>query len=197
MSMSASADAYNAVTRLRDVFTAEIKTEDLVIDPDLPSAVEVSDASFTWDTPPPEVETGKKARAKAKKAAKSKDIQDADAAREKPFEVTGIDLKIPRGSLVAIVGPVGAGKTSLLQGLIGEMRATAGTVKFGGDLAYCSQSAWIQVCISFSSAHDVLTLEQNATIRENICFGRPFEEERYWKGEYALPHRHRHSELFS
>lgn len=22
---------------------------------------------------------------------------------------------------------------------------------------------------------------QNATIRENICFGRPFEEERYWK----------------
>jgi ABC-type bacteriocin/lantibiotic exporter with double-glycine peptidase domain len=22
---------------------------------------------------------------------------------------------------------------------------------------------------------------QNATIRENICFGRPFEEDRYWK----------------
>ena len=82
--MSASADAYNAITRLRDVFTAELKTEDLVIDPDLPSAVEVSDASFTWDTPPPEVETDKKARAKAKKAAKSNDTQDADAAREKP-----------------------------------------------------------------------------------------------------------------
>ena len=196
--MSASADAYNAITRLRDVFTAELKTEDLVIDPDLPSAVEVSDASFTWDTPPPEVETGKKARAKAKKAAKSKDTQDADAAREKPFEVTGIDLKIPRGSLVAIVGPVGAGKTSLLQGLIGEMRATAGTVKFGGDLAYCSQSAWIQVRISSPShVRDALILGQNATIRENICFGRPFEEERYWKGEYALPHRHRHSELLS
>jgi ABC-type bacteriocin/lantibiotic exporter with double-glycine peptidase domain len=22
---------------------------------------------------------------------------------------------------------------------------------------------------------------QNATIRENICFGRPFDSERYWK----------------
>jgi hypothetical protein len=26
-----------------------------------------------------------------------------------------------------------------------------------------------------------IDFEQNATIRENICFGRPFEEERYWK----------------
>ena len=53
----------------------------------------------------------------------------------------------------------------MLQGLIGEMRRTAGAVKFHGSVAYCPQSAWIQ----------------NATVRENITFGRPFDEERYWK----------------
>jgi hypothetical protein len=34
----------------------------------------------------------------------------------------------------------------LLQGIIGEMRKTSGTVKFGGSVGYCGQSAWVQVC---------------------------------------------------
>lgn len=31
------------------------------------------------------------------------------------------------------------------------------------------------------SVHLRSTISQNATVRENICFGRPFEEERYWE----------------
>ena len=54
-------------------------------------------------------------------------------------------MEIPRGMLVAVVGPVGSGKTSLLQGLIGEMRKTSGSITFGGSVGYCPQSAWIQV----------------------------------------------------
>lgn len=61
------------------------------------------------------------------------------------FGLEQIDFKVPRGQLLAIVGAVGSGKTSLLQGLIGEMRKTEGSVRFGGSLAYCPQSAWIQV----------------------------------------------------
>ena len=66
-----------------------------------------------------------------------------------------------RRLITIIVGPVGSGKSSLLQGMIGEMRRTAGTVRFKGSVAYCPQSAWIQ----------------NATVRDNITFGRPFDEE--------------------
>ena len=62
--------------------------------------------------------------------------------------VHDVNMSIPRGQLVAIVGAVGSGKSSLLQGLIGEMRKTEGKVIFGGSVAYCSQSAWIQVCLS-------------------------------------------------
>lgn len=81
------------------------------------------------------------------------------------FSISDVTMSVPRGQLCTIVGPVGSGKTSLLQGLIGEMRRTGGRVAFNGSIAYCPQSAWIQ----------------NATVRENICFGRPFDEARYWK----------------
>lgn len=36
-----------------------------------------------------------------------------------PFKLTGIDISIPRGSLVVVVGRIGGGKSALLQALIG------------------------------------------------------------------------------
>ena len=68
-----------------------------------------------------------------------------EVKEETLFKLKHIDSKVPRGQLLAIVGAVGSGKTSLLQGLIGDMRKTEGSVRFGGSLGYCSQSAWIQV----------------------------------------------------
>ena len=53
-------------------------------------------------------------------------------------------MHVQRGTLVAVVGRVGSGKSSLLSGLIGEMRKVSGSVTFGGRVAYCSQTAWIQ-----------------------------------------------------
>ncbi|RXW24280.1 hypothetical protein EST38_g1589 [Candolleomyces aberdarensis] len=175
VSLSSIADAANAISRLYGVFEAELLDDTHTVDPDLEVAIEVKGASFTWDAPPPEEEDSKK----KKKSARSKKPKplpgpsaageggdtDAKATEDRIFKVQNIDMAIPRGKLVAIVGPVGSGKTSLLQGIIGEMRKMGGTITFGGSVGYCAQSAWIQ----------------NATIRENICFGRPFEEERYWK----------------
>ncbi|KAJ7671586.1 ABC transporter [Mycena polygramma] len=172
VSFSAIADALNATHRLYDVFVAETFEDVQLRDDKLDVAVEVIDASFTWDGPPPEAE-GKKKKGKkstplekaANAAAASLAVQQAKVDEEKVFKMSNLTFSIPRGQLVAIVGAVGSGKTSLLQGMISEMRKTGGSVKFGGSVGYCPQSAWIQ----------------NATIRENICFGLPFEEEKYWK----------------
>lgn len=69
-----------------------------------------------------------------------------------PFSLDNIDLEMPRGRLVAIVGRVGSGKSSLLQGvstgvpsplipqIIGEMITMSGKVEIGGQLAYCQQT---------------------------------------------------------
>ncbi len=88
------------------------------------------------------------------------------AVQREVFQLRDIDLEVPQGALVAIVGPIGSGKSSFISAILGEMRRTEGKPPaFGGKAALCSQVPWII----------------NATVRENILFGMPFEEERYWQ----------------
>lgn len=68
-----------------------------------------------------------------------------------------------QADLWLLVGPVGSGKSSFLQALIGEMKRVNGTVAFGGSVGYCAQTAWIQ----------------NATLKNNVVFGQPWNESRY------------------
>ncbi|KAF1745726.1 hypothetical protein GCK72_022173 [Caenorhabditis remanei] len=71
-----------------------------------------------------------------------------------------ISLSIKRGQLVAIVGRVGSGKSSLLHALLGEMHKISGSVQINGSVAYVPQQAWIQ----------------NMTLRNNILFNKPYDE---------------------
>lgn len=52
---------------------------------------------------------------------------------------------VPRGSLTIVVGSVGAGKSSLLAALLGEMHTLQGSVVVRGSTAYTQQDSWIQV----------------------------------------------------
>ncbi|KAL4579397.1 hypothetical protein LXL04_015541 [Taraxacum kok-saghyz] len=74
-----------------------------------------------------------------------------------------IQLHVKRGMKVAICGSVGAGKSSLLSCILGEMPKLSGTVKISGTKAYVPQSAWI------------LT----GNVRENILFGNDYDRTRY------------------
>ena len=109
-------------------------------------AIKVEHGDFTWDAPPPEAAAKKKGGKKTdgKDGKDGKDVAVVKAP-EKVFSLKDINMEIPKGQLTAIVGPVGTGKTSLLEALIGEMRRTNGSVTFNGSVAYCPQSAWIQV----------------------------------------------------
>ncbi|NXY13006.1 MRP3 protein, partial [Atrichornis clamosus] len=74
-----------------------------------------------------------------------------------------INMLVPSGSLVAIVGHVGCGKSSLVSALLGEMEKLEGEVAVKGSVAYVPQQAWIQ----------------NATLKDNILFGQAPNEEKY------------------
>lgn len=84
---------------------------------------------------------------------------DDDATeKSKPF-MHGINVSIKKGSLTAIVGNVGSGKSSLLSAMLGEMECVSGHVSVNGSFAYCPQQAWIQ----------------SSTVQENILFGQPMD----------------------
>ena len=53
----------------------------------------------------------------------------------KKLTLKNINVKIPKGKLVAVVGPVGAGKSSFLSALLGEMEKYSGKVQISGDRA--------------------------------------------------------------
>ncbi|GJQ86164.1 hypothetical protein Trydic_g13443 [Trypoxylus dichotomus] len=74
-----------------------------------------------------------------------------------------ITFNVPDGKLCAIIGPVGSGKSSILQALLGELQITSGIIKLGEKISYASQEAWL-----FGS-----------TIRNNILFGESYKDRHY------------------
>lgn len=133
------------------VFEGELLDDTHEVNDHLNVALEVENVSFTWDAPPPEAESSKDKKKRQKAERKNGPPTAETHAPGEVFEMRNLTFSIPRGQLVAIVGAVGSGKSSLLQGIIGEMRQTVsdngekGHIVFGGSVAYCPQSAWIQV----------------------------------------------------
>eukprot|EP00058_Branchiostoma_floridae_P007841 XP_002593329.1 hypothetical protein BRAFLDRAFT_119583 [Branchiostoma floridae] len=74
-----------------------------------------------------------------------------------------INLQLKPGQLLAVIGPVGSGKSSLLSAVLKELPVMSGEVKVHGKVGYASQQPWV-----FSG-----------TVRQNILFGRPYKEDVY------------------
>ena len=74
-----------------------------------------------------------------------------------------VNLHVKKGELLAVVGPVGSGKSSLLSAVLGEMHCKAGKVAVAGNVAYVSQVAWVP----------------NDSLKNVILFGNSMEEARY------------------
>jgi len=86
--------------------------------------------------------------------------------KESGFQVSGVEFSLRKGEMLALVGAVGSGKSTIINGLISEVLAVPGaTISLKGKVAYVSQTAFIM----------------NTTLRENVLFGQPFELERYEK----------------
>merc|ERR1712223_609041 len=98
------------------------------------TAVSIKSASFSWDNTDNENQTLKK-----------------------------ININVKKNSLVAVVGAVGSGKSSLMSAILGEMQRSEGTVEINGSLGYCAQQAWIQ----------------NATLKNNILFHNKYDKDKY------------------
>lgn len=74
-----------------------------------------------------------------------------------------IDLEISKGNLYIIIGTVGAGKSSFIASILGELKLAQGSKIVRGRISYADQDPWVF----------------GASVRQNIIFGLEFDRQRY------------------
>ncbi len=95
----------------------------------------------------------------------------------KEFVLKGIDLKIPHGSLTAIIGFSGTGKSVVLKHMLGLFQPTSGTVKvLGTDLKTLKPNALTLFRCNYGVLFQSAALFDDMNVLENVCF--PLEEHR-------------------
>lgn len=95
----------------------------------------------------------------------------------KEFVLKGIDLKIPKGSLTAIIGFSGTGKSVLLKHILGLFKPTSGSVRIlGTDLSTMDENELTKFRCNYGVLFQSAALFDDMTVLENVCF--PLEEHR-------------------
>ncbi|KAM7349634.1 ATP-binding cassette sub-family C member 4-like isoform 2-T2 [Cochliomyia hominivorax] len=110
----------------------------------------------------PEKENIKRSSPDGNNAVEIKNVYASWEEKQKQT-LKNVNLVVPQGKLCVIAGPVGSGKSSLLQLMMGELNANSGSIKIADDISYASQEPWL-----FSG-----------TIKNNILFTDPYLSERY------------------
>lgn len=184
-------DALASLRRIEEFLLAEEAVDEAIHDTENHAAVELRNADFTWERsiatseltlktqdssssissesekPSGETHTDEKHTNSVVDTELTKDQEKGAGTpiitmEQDPFSLRSLDIAIGRGELIAVIGDVGSGKSSLLAAIAGDMRKTGGEMIIGTSRAYCPQSSWIQ----------------NASVRENIIFGTKFDATR-------------------
>lgn len=95
-------------------------------------------------------------------------VGSTDGVDSVGFTLSGIDFTLKRGEVIAVLGPVASGKSTLIQSVLQQCSSsdkTSITMERGTQLSYAAQTPFIL----------------STTVRENILFGLPFERDRYEK----------------
>jgi branched-chain amino acid transport system ATP-binding protein len=93
-----------------------------------------------------------------------------------------LSLDVERGELHAIIGPNGAGKTTLISQLIGQLRPSAGTIRFAGqDITHLP--AWRRSQRGLARSFQITSLLPDFTAADNVALAaqaRDGHSFRFW-----------------
>lgn len=77
--------------------------------------------------------------------------------------LSNLNIEFVKGQLIGVIGPVGAGKSSMLQAILRELPLDSGSININGSISFVSQEPWLFA----------------ASVRQNILFGEKYDHERY------------------
>jgi len=100
---------------MTQIFAADVVDRDRPADPSLYVALNLSKVTFRWASPA-DVASGEDGK-KLSTDTRPDVLNVEDKYKPEGFSLDNLDLTVPRGLLVALVGRVGSGKSSLLQGV--------------------------------------------------------------------------------
>ena len=158
-------------------------------------AVYMEDATFKWPKLEQKDQENKNdvdllAKAnKEKKSEKGDDVEGHSASnvtkgtycgamspacelKDAEFLLEKINMKLERGKKYALVGSVGCGKSSLIQGILREMEQVSGTLVVNGSTGNTEE------CVGYVAQNAFI---MNDTVRANILWGLPYDDKHYKK----------------
>ena len=98
-------------------------------------------------------------------------LEAVDVVFGKNEVLRNINIDIPRGQTLAVIGESGCGKTVLLKTIIGLLRPDRGTVRFDGrDLAELGDKELTRQRIRFGFVFQQAALFDSMTIAQNVAF---------------------------
>jgi ATP-binding cassette subfamily C (CFTR/MRP) protein 1 len=153
-------DASVSLTRLDDFFGLKTKDHrESVQLGDAKASIVLKNASFVWEDHQ-ETSDARDIFGSTSNPILALDNNKNRAVSKSRHILQNISLKVGAHELVAVIGSVGSGKSSLLSGILGDLNIVSGLCEVTGSIAYCSQTPWIQ----------------NMTLRDNILFGLNYSD---------------------
>ncbi|KAI9218608.1 P-loop containing nucleoside triphosphate hydrolase protein [Blastocladiella britannica] len=136
-----------------------------------PVPITVRNAVYWW---PAEFTYGAADRALMKKNMAISDLELSRAAPDSKFELSVPHLHITAGSLTAITGPVGSGKSSLVAALLGEMPLAPASSRFTPSAVsgHSSSAPLAHTLVGHVSQNPAVIC---GSVLENILFGQPMD----------------------
>lgn len=166
MALGTAVDGAIALKRIQELLEAAEEEHDVELDAlpyeDENVALKMVDASFEWENYELEEakEDAKERGGDAREVGKHGEFDDTEKTSFNGFH--DLNFEIEKGELIIITGSIGTGKSSLLNAMAGFMQKKSGTIYKNGSLLLCGYP-WVQ----------------NASVRDNILFGSPYDEVKY------------------
>ena len=82
--------------------------------------------------------------------------------------IIDVNLEINQGDFIGLIGPSGAGKTTLVDIILGFLKPSKGILKFNSDDAHNDIAGWLSHCAYLPQ--DIFLI--NGTLKENITLSR-------------------------